>query len=134
MNEKNGKFLKSDKTAKKRLRLVSRNIGTKKGTEPQKIVDYESMDKSIMPNIDILIKLSKVFDVSTDYLLGLNDTDYPNNQAKILSAEKYTVEFLKQLVFKYKIDLTDTREVDMLDSIFRVMNLRMLTKAKKLVI
>ncbi|MNW63551.1 hypothetical protein D3C74_417710 [compost metagenome] len=85
-----------------------------------------------MPNIDILIKLSKVFNVSTDYLLGLNDTDHPNNQAKILSAEEYTVEFLKQLVLKYKIDLTDSREVDMLDSILRVMNLRMLTKAKKI--
>ncbi len=44
------------------------------GVTKQSVSNWEN--DNIQPSIDMLIKLAKVFSVSTDYLLGLDDRKY----------------------------------------------------------
>lgn len=46
---------------------------------------------NIQPSIDMLVKLSKIFNMSTDYLLGLT----PNNS---ISVDGLPVEFVSHIV------------------------------------
>jgi len=44
------------------------------GVSKQSISNWEN--DNIQPSIDMLIKLSKIFSVSTDYLLGFSSKEY----------------------------------------------------------
>lgn len=47
------------------------DIASRLGVTKQSVANWEN--GNIMPSIEILVKLSKLFSVSTDYLLGLDD-------------------------------------------------------------
>lgn len=56
------------------LRIASNisqvELARKLGVSKQSVSNWEN--DNIQPSIDMLIKIAKVFNVSTDYLLGLN--------------------------------------------------------------
>ena len=49
-------------------------LGNKIGVSKQCISNWEN--ENIVPSIEMLIKLANTFNVSTDYLLELNKSDY----------------------------------------------------------
>ena len=51
-------------------------LAQKLGITKQTISNWEN--DNIQPSIDMLVKLSKIFNVSTDYLLGLTPTNSIN--------------------------------------------------------
>jgi len=53
---------------------------------------------NIQPSIDMLVKLSKIFNVSTDYLLGLS----PNNSINVDGLPCEFVSHIIQIIDDYK--------------------------------
>ena len=51
-------------------------LGKKLGVSKQCICNWES--NNIQPSIDMLIKIARYFGVTTDYLLGLDNSKYIN--------------------------------------------------------
>lgn len=62
---------KSIKDLRTELKLSQRELGHKLGVCNQTISFWESGQRE--PDLDALIKIAKFFEVSTDYLLGLQD-------------------------------------------------------------
>ena len=54
---------------------------------------------NIQPSIDMLVKLSKVFNVSTDYLLGLT----PSNAINVDGLPTEFVSHLVQIIEDYRV-------------------------------
>ena len=54
----------------------------------QTVSNWEN--ENIQPSVEMLVKIAKLFQVSTDYLLGLNDTP-------ILHVEDLPIEFIAHL-------------------------------------
>ena len=50
---------------------------------------------NIQPSIDMLIKLSKIFNVSTDYLLGLTPTNFINVDGLPIEFVSHIVQIIK---------------------------------------
>lgn len=59
-------------------KLTQEELGEKIGVNRQTLSAYERGERS--PNIEQLIELSKVFGVSTDYLLGIRETNEINKE------------------------------------------------------
>ena len=62
----------------------------------QSVSNWEN--DNIQPSIDILIKISKIFNVSTDYLLGLT----PTNSINVDGLPTEFVSHLVQIIDDYK--------------------------------
>ena len=60
--------------------LTQEELAKKIDTSRSNIANYENNKN--MPSIDVLDKLSKLFNVSTDYLLGKSDIRNPEQQIK----------------------------------------------------
>ena len=60
---------------RKELGLSQEALGSKLGVSRQSIYKWEA--DSALPEVDKLIALSRLFGVTTDYLLGLTDTPEP---------------------------------------------------------
>lgn len=60
------------KLLRKRRKITQIRLSTHLGISQESISAYER--KESMPNIDVLIAMSQFFNVSVDYLLGLDDT------------------------------------------------------------
>lgn len=58
--------------------LTQKELANKLGLTPKMISFYENSERT--PPIDIILKLVSIFDVSSDYLLGLTDSYYNNVQ------------------------------------------------------
>ena len=75
------KILDLEKPFKKRLAclLESSNKSVTKTAQELRLTptQYKKLNKNASLNIDILLKLSKYYNVSTDYLLGLTDEQTP---------------------------------------------------------
>lgn len=63
------------KELRKEAHLTQRQLAAKARLSPGAIALYELGRRS--PNLDMAIKLSRLFDVSTDYLLGRTDIKEP---------------------------------------------------------
>lgn len=68
----NGQSLKRFRTARK---LTQEDVARKIGIMPQAYYRYES-GRSV-PSADVILGLARVYDVSTDYLLGVSDKPKP---------------------------------------------------------
>lgn len=64
-------------------------LAQKLGVTKQTVSNWEN--DNIQPSIDMLIKLSKIFGVSTDYLLGLTAINFIN-------VDGLPIEFVSHLV------------------------------------
>ena len=85
------------KYLRENLEKTKKDLGDLIGTPRQPILRWEKGDP--IPSDD-LIKLSKVFGVSTDYILGL--TDIENFDEK--SIKKYYKEMTDRLIAEYNKD------------------------------
>lgn len=65
------------------------------------MISFYENDQRVPP-IDILIKLSQIFSVSTDYLLELQNTNSPYKQLKILPDEELVLSLYSKLENDYK--------------------------------
>ena len=64
-------------------------LAQKLGVTKQTVSNWEN--DNIQPSIDMLVKLSNIFNVSTDYLLGLTPTNSIN-------VDKLPTEFVSHIV------------------------------------
>lgn len=64
-------------------------LAQKLGVTKQTVSNWEN--DNIQPSIDMLIKLSKIFNASTDYLLGLTPTN-------IINVDGLPIEFISHIV------------------------------------
>ena len=67
-------------------------LAQKLGVTKQTVSNWEN--DNIQPSIDMLIKLSKIFGASTDYLLGLTPTNYINVDGLPISFVSHIVEII----------------------------------------
>lgn len=61
------------KTLRNKHHMTQKELSAKLGLTPKMVSFYESSQR--MPPIDIILKLVSIFDVSSDYLLGLSNTE-----------------------------------------------------------
>ena len=71
-------------------------LAEKLGVSKQSVSNWEN--DNIQPSVEMLIKISKVFGVTTDYLLGLDDT--PRLDVSGLSIE--TIAHLSVLIEDFR--------------------------------
>ena len=71
-------------------------LSQKLGVTKQTVSNWEN--DNIQPSIDMLIKLSKIFNVSTDYLLGLT----PSNYINVDNLPTSFVSHIAQIIDDYK--------------------------------
>lgn len=71
-------------------------LAQKLGITKQTISNWEN--DNIQPSIDMLVKLSKIFNVSTDYLLGLT----PTNSINVDGLPTEFVSHIVQIIDDYK--------------------------------
>ena len=77
--------------------LTQKELGSKIGITTSTVASYESQDR--LPSIAVLIKLSSVFNVSIEYLLGVNKNktiDVSELSDKQVSALSVIVEQFKE--------------------------------------
>ena len=71
-------------------------LAQKLGVTKQTVSNWEN--DNIQPSIDMLIKLSKIFNTSTDYLLGLT----PTNSINVDGLPTEFVSHIVQIIDDYK--------------------------------
>ena len=72
------------------------HLAQKLGVTKQTVSNWEN--DNIQPSIEMLIKLSKIFNVSTDYLLGLT----PTNSVNVDGLPVEFVSHIVQIIDDYK--------------------------------
>lgn len=71
-------------------------LAQKLGVTKQTVSNWEN--DNIQPSIDMLVKLAKIFNVSTDYLLGLT----PTNSINVDGLPTEFVSHIVQIINDYK--------------------------------
>ena len=74
------------------VEILAKKLEITRGT----LYNYES-GKNPIPS-DVLIKMSLLFDVSTDYILGLTDTNYSKITQFYSDIEKLKIELSNDLI------------------------------------
>ena len=62
------------KEVRKANRLTQIDMANKLNVTKQSVANWEN--NNVMPSIDMLIKISNTFNVSSDFLLGINDRKF----------------------------------------------------------
>lgn len=78
--------------------LTQKELGNKLGITTSTVASYESQDR--LPSIAVLIKLSSVFNVSIEYLLGVNK----NKTIDVSELSDNQVSALNVIVEQFKED------------------------------
>lgn len=78
-------------------------LGKRLNVTKQTVSNWEN--ENIQPSIDMLVRLSKIFKVSTDYLLGLDEV----LRLEIEGLPSNVVAHLSLLIDDYKITQYDTK-------------------------
>ena len=84
-----GVFLKQKRTEKN---LTQKQIADRIGLAVSAVSSYESGSR--YPSYDVLVKLSRIFHVSTDYLLGITD----KRNVDVTGLNDNEIELVSQLV------------------------------------
>ena len=67
-------FAKRLENLRKSYKLTQKQLADKLGVKKQTVSNWEN--DNILPSIDTLIRICNFFNVSTDYILGLDDKKY----------------------------------------------------------
>lgn len=103
MNINVGEKIKELRTAKS---LTQAELAEKIGVTTSAVSSYEVSARQ--PSYDVLVKVSRLFNVTTDYLLGVTDKDVIDITE--LSAKQRGIIREIVLEFKYTIDIPRTKE------------------------
>ena len=79
------------KSLRKSYKISQVELASKLGVTKQCVSNWEN--DNILPSVDMLLKLSKLFNVSTDYLLG-NSTDQIINVSGLTDAQITHIKLL----------------------------------------
>lgn len=91
------------------------------GVQRPTIAGYESSEKNRIPRDKRLTDLAELLGTSTDYLLGVTDNRESQRATSKEKLSKSGNEFvLKELVEKYKIDLTDPKNKETLEKMIKL--------------
>lgn len=98
------KFSECLKMYRLRAGMTQFELANKLKVSPATVSKYEV--GSVIPDVDRLIMLSKIFNISTDTLLGLNESEITNVEpSKYNSNELELLELFKQLPDEYKYEV-----------------------------
>ena len=89
------KFGERVRELRKQRNITQAKLGEFLGLAQQSIAAWET--GRAYPDVDGLISLSKLFDVSTDYLLGIADDPSPAAQPSELIFDKHAADTTKQM-------------------------------------
>lgn len=82
-------------------KLTQKQLSSQLGLTPKMVSFYECNER--IPPIDIIIKLSEIFSISSDYLLGISsDQSLPSMQNSLSSEEKTILNLYRSLDKDYK--------------------------------
>lgn len=81
--------------------LTQKELGSRLGITTSTVASYESQDR--LPSIAVLIKLSSVFNVSIEYLLGINK----NKTIDVSELSDNQISALNVIVEQFKEDNKD---------------------------
>lgn len=105
---------------RKSKRLTQEELAVKINLTKAAVSNYENGHST--PSNETLVALADALDVDTDYLLGR--TELPREELspsiKPDLSEETTEYVLKELVEKYKIDLTDPHKRDTLEKMIKL--------------
>nr|WP_244988597.1 helix-turn-helix transcriptional regulator [Paenibacillus xylanexedens] len=104
---------------RKSKRLTQEELAVKINLTKAAVSNYENGHST--PSNETLVAIADALDVDTDYLLGR--TESPREEllsSKPDLAEETTEYVLKELVEKYKIDLTDSNKRDTLEKMIKL--------------
>ena len=88
-------FGKRLKELRSRKRITQLNLSLKIGICQESISSYER--GTATPSVDVILKLSEYFRVSTDYLLGISDNEISVDSQKLNSFETYLLANYRHL-------------------------------------
>lgn len=80
------------KELRKQKRLTQKQVADRIGLAVSAVSSYEAGNR--YPSYDVLIKLARIFHVSTDYLLGMTD----KKEIDVAGLNEEEVEAISQLV------------------------------------
>lgn len=104
---------------RKSKRLTQEELAVKINLTKAAVSNYENGHST--PSNETLVAIADALDVDTDYLLGR--TELPREElspSKPDLSEETTEYVLKELVEKYKIDLTDSNKRDTLEKMIKL--------------
>lgn len=96
MNVKLGEKIKELRNAKK---MTQSELADRVGVTVSTISSYEVSDRQ--PSYDVLTKMSYLFNVTTDYLLGLDNKNKDTLNVEGLTVNQRTM--INQLIIDYKL-------------------------------
>lgn len=85
-------FCKRLESLRKSYNITQKQLADKLGVAKQTVSNWEN--DNILPSVETLIRICKFFNVSTDYMLGLDDKNYI--EVSDLSLE--TLSHLQQII------------------------------------
>lgn len=106
-----------DRVKKERVlrQMTQKELSKLLGVSPSTVGMYEQNRRQ--PDSETIIKLSKIFNVSTDYLLGRTDIKNPSDETP--NEHKEADEFLKRLkeeMIKEGIDFDETSVEELIET------------------
>lgn len=107
---------------RKKKKLTQEELAFKVNLTKAAISNYENGHST--PSNETLVALANVLDVDTDYLLGRTDFPLRDREVSYVKEEQLspkTSEYvLRELVEKYRIDLTDPRNRETLEKMIKL--------------
>ncbi len=96
------------KTLREEKNITQADIASKLGISRPAYTNYERGTRN--PDFDTLIKISNLFDVSTDYLLGVETKDF--NKKKEPLSNSLAATILKEELCKIELDIEEEQTLE----------------------
>lgn len=104
------------RTERKKKELSQFELGKHLNLSKQTISGYEN--NSSFPSHESLLKLSKLFNVSTDYLLGITNDPSPTPTVD------YTIAEIKKKLKAEGIDMEDLNDEDIIEMLAKIVKMK----------